>query len=153
MSGILNILSRVEQALASGRAAVAANSTQPGARCALFLTGATPTGIAGNLLPLASVLITDSRHVSDYQRQGVNAEYLAGPDMFGPGYPRLEVLSYLVRRLAILRVKWQLDRVIVEGESAKEVATAWQQDPEGPEPGFFGTLSPKQKKALFSNGG
>ena len=106
-------------------------------RTAVLVTGSVWADVPAKLRDEASVLITDSRDVTEYQHQGVATEYLAAPSRFPERYDRDETLAYLVRRLAVLRVKWRLGRVYISGAGAAALADAWLSDPEGPRPGLI----------------
>lgn len=143
----MSILKRLEQAIASGRRAVGSRQAPDAARprTAVFLTGMRFGELSPGQRQGVSVLITDSRDVSEYQLPGIATEYLAAPSRFPDRFPPDETLTYLVRRLAVLRVKWRIGRLYIAGEGASALADAWAVDPEGPRAGFIVPIGPLGK--------
>ena len=141
----MNILKRFEQAIASGQRAIRASGKDgaPRPRVALMAMRDTLDTWAGALPGDVSVLITDARDVAAYQHPGVATEYLMPvaefPDRFAPQ----DSEAYIVRRLAILRVKWRIGAVYIAGEGARVLADLWLADPEGPPRSFFKPAQPR----------
>lgn len=131
--------------MASGRAAVAARTARSDpaseGRIGLLLTGVPYSSVPPEIREKAVVLITDDRDVAAFQIAGVNTEYLLNAELYPDRHPIAALERYLVRRLAILRVKWRLSALYYAGSWAEGLAAAWVADPEGPDSGFFRHLS------------
>lgn len=144
----MSILKRFEQAIAAGQKAIrtAGRDGTPPPRVAMMAMRDAIGDLPRPLPRDVSVLITDARDVETFQIPGVATEYILPPDRFPPRFSRAECDAYVVRRLAILRVKWRLGTVYVCGEGAKVLADLWLGDPEGPRPSFFRQATPHERR-------
>lgn len=75
------------------------------------------------------ILITDSDETELFRDRDLVFEYLPPRTLHQRFAPDLDWNLYLLRRLAILRRKWQPKRIVTFGPAARELLDAWRASP------------------------
>jgi hypothetical protein len=94
---------------------------------------------------LAPLLLTDNDTLQAFRGRRVLFEYLPAPSDQERFAPELDWRLYTLRRLALIRRKWQPTRVVAFGHRAAEVVKLWRSSP------FEGTPIPAALNASSLN--
>ena len=75
------------------------------------------------------ILVTDCDACELFRARGLAFEYLPAPGLRTRLLPQLDWELYLLRRLALLRRKWQPVRIVAFGPAAAEMLVQWKGSP------------------------
>jgi hypothetical protein len=78
---------------------------------------------------LEPIVITDSDSFEGLRARRLAFEYLPAPGLRARFAPQLEWDLYLLRRLALMRRKWQPVRIVAFGPAAAQLLARWKDSP------------------------